>query len=88
MRNKKMWDNNARNVLMYLRSGGNIMILKGGENMITQQMELETKTDACDDAKARRNADYAAKLDKSFRELEEGKLFVTNIETLEAMTYE
>jgi hypothetical protein len=38
-----------------------------------------------------RNAEYLAKLGKSFRELrelEEGKVFVTTIETLEAMANE
>ena len=49
-----------------------------------EQKKIETP----EEAKARRNAEYMAKLDKSFRELEEGKVFVTTIETLEAMTNE
>jgi hypothetical protein len=50
---------------------------------------LEHKpTETPEEAKARRNAEYLAKLEKSVRELEEGKVFVTTIETLEAMTNE
>ncbi|GHS95745.1 hypothetical protein AGMMS50276_12520 [Synergistales bacterium] len=46
----------------------------------------ESKTETPEEAKARRNAEYLAMLDKSFRELEEGKVFVTTIEALEALT--
>jgi hypothetical protein len=56
--------------------------------MTTTILESETKTETPEEAKARRNAEYLAKLNKSFRELEEGKMFVTTIETLEAMTDE
>ena len=38
--------------------------------------------------KARRNAEYMAKIDRSLRQLEEGKVFVTTLETLEAMMNE
>ncbi|MDR2175586.1 MAG: type II toxin-antitoxin system HicB family antitoxin [Synergistaceae bacterium] len=41
-----------------------------------------------EETKARRNAEYLAKLEKSFREADEGRVFVTTIETLEAMTDE
>jgi hypothetical protein len=51
-------------------------------------LERDTKPETPEEAKARRNAEYLAKLDKSFRELEEGKVFVTTLETLEAMTNE
>jgi hypothetical protein len=37
----------------------------------------ETKTETPEAAKARRNAEYEAKLDRSFKELETGKVFVT-----------
>jgi hypothetical protein len=49
---------------------------------------LQNKAETSEEAKARRNAEYLEKLDKSFRELEEGKVFVTTIEALEAMTNE
>ena len=64
------------------------------ESLINRVRELpdsavESVIEFIDDvAKARRNAEYMAKLDKSFKELEEGKMFVTNIETLEAMANE
>jgi hypothetical protein len=37
---------------------------------------------------ARRNAESLAKLDKSFKELGEGKVFVTTIKALESLTDE
>jgi hypothetical protein len=40
--------------------------------MATQTIRQETD----EEAKARRNAEYDAKLEKSFRELEEGKFFI------------
>jgi hypothetical protein len=48
-----------------------------------------TKYDSAEDAaaaKVRRNAEYLAKLDESFKQLEDGKIFVTSIEALEALT--
>jgi hypothetical protein len=56
--------------------------------MMTTVVKHETKFETPEEAKARRNAEYEAKLDKSFKELEEGKVFVTTIEALEAMTDE
>jgi hypothetical protein len=44
--------------------------------------------ETAEEAKARRNAEYMAKIEKSFRQHEEGKVFVTTIEALEAMTDE
>ena len=55
---------------------------------MTATMLEEIKIETPEDAKARRNAEYMAKLERSFRELDEGKVFVTTIETLEAMTNE
>ena len=48
----------------------------------------ERRIETPEEAKARRNAEYMAKLERSFRELDEGKVLVTTIETLEAMTNE
>jgi hypothetical protein len=56
--------------------------------MMTATLKHEIHTETPEEAKTRRNAEYLAKLNKSFRELEEGKVFVTTIETLEAMTNE
>ena len=53
-----------------------------------QTTTIEQKIETPEEAKARRNAEYMAKLERSFRQLEEGKVFVTTIETLEAMTNE
>jgi hypothetical protein len=55
---------------------------------MTQTITNKTDTETPETAKARRNAEYLAKLDKSFRELEKGHIFVTTIETLEAFTDE
>jgi hypothetical protein len=49
-----------------------------------REMTIQT-TETAEEAKARRNAEYEAKLDKSFRELEEGKVFVTTVEALDAL---
>ena len=55
--------------------------------MTTVALE-EKKIKSPEEAKARRNAEYMAKIDKSMRELKEGKVFITTIETLEALTNE
>jgi len=60
--------------------------VKGGVIMTTIIEEKRTETP--EEAKARRNAEYMAKIERSMRELEEGKVFITTIETLEAMTNE
>jgi hypothetical protein len=54
--------------------------------MITQTTTNETEKETPEAAKARRNAEYMAKLDKSFKELQEGKVFITTIEALETFT--
>jgi hypothetical protein len=48
----------------------------------------EKKAETPEEAKARRNAEYLAMLDESFKQIKEGKVFVTTIEALEAMTDE
>ena len=48
----------------------------------------EKKIETPEEAKARRNAEYMAKLERSLRQHEEGKVFITTIETLEAMANE
>jgi hypothetical protein len=54
--------------------------------LITQTTTNETETETPEAAKARRNEEYTAKLDKSFKELQEGKVFITTIEALETLT--
>ena len=48
----------------------------------------EKRVETPEEAKARRNAEYLAKIGRSIRQYEEGKVFITTIETLEAMTNE
>ena len=48
----------------------------------------EIKIETPEEAKARRNAEYMAKLERSLRQHEEGKVFVTTIEALEELTNE
>ena len=55
--------------------------------MTTTTLE-ENKIETPEEAKARRNAEYMAKLERSFRQGDRGEVFVTTIETLEAMTNE
>ena len=55
--------------------------------MTTTTLE-ERKTETQEEAKARRNAEYMAKLERSLRQHEEGKVFITTIEALEAMANE
>jgi hypothetical protein len=52
--------------------------------MITQTTTNGPEKETAAAAKARRNAEYLAKLDKSFKELETGKVFVTTIEAAES----
>jgi hypothetical protein len=56
--------------------------------MTAMTLEQKTKPETPDEAKARRNAKYLAKLEKSMQQHAEGKVFVTSIEALEAMTDE
>ena len=56
--------------------------------MMTTATLEEEKIETPEEAKARRNAEYMAKIERSLRQHEEGKVFITTIETLEAMTNE
>jgi hypothetical protein len=53
---------------------------------IERETKNETPNETPEEAKARRNAEYLAKLERSFQQSERGEVFVTTIETLEAMT--
>ena len=44
---------------------------------MTTTIENELKVETPEEAKARRNAEYMAKLERSLRQHEEGKVFVT-----------
>jgi hypothetical protein len=50
--------------------------------MTTQTVTKET----AEEAKARRNAEYEAKIDKAIKDLDEGKGITVTMEELEAMT--
>jgi len=48
----------------------------------------DKRTETPEDMKARRNAEYLEKIDRSNRQHQEGKVFITTIEALEAITNE
>jgi hypothetical protein len=48
----------------------------------------EKKTETPEEAKARRNAEYMAKIERSLQQHEEGRVFATTIEALETLTNE
>jgi hypothetical protein len=47
---------------------------------------LETKPETAEEAKARRNAEYLARIDEAIKDLDEGRGITVTIEELEAMT--
>ena len=49
---------------------------------------INKKAETPEITKARRNAEYLAKIDRSIQQHKEGKVFVTTIEMLEEMTNE
>jgi hypothetical protein len=54
--------------------------------MPTATLERETRIETPEEAKARRNAEYLARIDKAVKDLDEGKGVAVTIEELEAMT--
>jgi hypothetical protein len=51
----------------------------------TQKIVVVSETDYHEMLKAKRNAEYLAKLDRSFKQLEEGKIVIKTMEELEEM---
>jgi hypothetical protein len=54
--------------------------------MTTTTLKREINTETPEEAKARRNAEYLAKIDKAIKDLDEGRGITVTIEELEAMT--
>jgi hypothetical protein len=54
--------------------------------MITQTTTNETEKETPEAAKARRNAEYMAKIDKAIKDLDEGKGIKVTMRELEAMS--
>jgi hypothetical protein len=54
--------------------------------MTTALLGRETRIETPEEAKARRNAEYLARIDKAIKDLDEGKGVTVTIEELEAMT--
>jgi hypothetical protein len=54
--------------------------------MTTTTLEHKIKPETPEEAKARRNAEYLAKIDKAIKDLDEGKGITMTIEELESMT--
>jgi hypothetical protein len=54
--------------------------------MTTVTLERETKSETPEEAKARRNAKYLARIDEAIKDLDEGKGITVTIEELEAIT--
>jgi hypothetical protein len=54
--------------------------------MTTAILESETKRETPEEAKARRNAEYLARIDRAIKDLDEGKGITVTLEDLEAMT--
>ena len=61
---------------------------KGVAAMTTAAILKEQIIETPEEAKARRNAEYLAMLEESLQQHAEGKVFVTTIEALEALTHE
>jgi hypothetical protein len=67
-----------------IEGGGN----EGGAKRMTTTTLEHKSTETPEEAKARRNAEYMAMIERSLRQHERGEVFITTIEALEAMTNE
>jgi hypothetical protein len=53
---------------------------------MTAVLEQKVKIETPEEAKARRNAEYLAKIEQAAKDLDEGKGITVTLENLEAMT--
>jgi hypothetical protein len=58
------------------------------KTMITQPTAIEPEKETPEQSKARRNAEYLAKIDRAIRDLDEGRGITVTMEELEAMANE